>query len=185
MQSAMTAPALPAAAPQIAPTDAPAPYQGPPDFAQPDLQRPEKAREFIAFRAQGQDFCIDILAVREIRGWTRAAALPHAPHYVEGVINLRGAIVPIFDLAAKLGLPRIPEHDRNVIIVTVVGKRVVGLLVETVTDIFSAAPDAMHPVPDLTREEAHAALSGMIVESGRLIRIVDLEALLPTPTQGG
>ena len=150
-----------------------------------DAARPAKPREFIAFRAQGQDFCIDILAVREIRGWTRAAALPHAPHYVEGVINLRGAIVPIFDLAAKLGLARIPEHDRNVIIVTVVGKRVVGLLVETVTDIFSASSDAMHPVPDLTREEAHVALSGMIVDSGRLIRIVDLEALIPSQTEGG
>lgn len=156
-----------------------------PDAAVTDTARQAKPREFIAFRAQGQDFCIDILAVREIRGWTRAAALPHAPHYVEGVINLRGAIVPIFDLAAKLGLARIPEHDRNVIIVTVVGKRVVGLLVETVTDIFSAASDAMHPVPDLTREEAHAALSGMIVDSGRLIRIVDLEALIPTQAEGG
>ena len=156
-----------------------------PDTPAGDGPRAAKPREFIAFRAQGQDFCIDILAVREIRGWTRAAALPHAPHYVEGVINLRGAIVPIFDLAAKLGLPRIPEHDRNVIIVTVVGKRIVGLLVETVTDIFSAPAEAMHPLPDLAREDAHAALSGMIVESGRLIRIVDLVALLPATGEGG
>ena len=140
---------------------------------------PARPREYIAFRSQGQDFCIDILAVREIRGWTRAAVLPHAPHYVEGVINLRGAIVPIFDLAAKLGLPRIAMHERNVIIVTVIGKRIVGLLVETVTDIFSAAPDAMRPVPDLTRDETHAALSGMIVESERLLRIIDLHALFP------
>lgn len=155
------------------------------DSGPPETAVVIKPREFIAFRAQGQDFCIDILAVREIRGWTRAAALPHAPHYVEGVINLRGAIVPIFDLAAKLGLPRIAEHDRNVIIVTVIGKRIIGLLVETVTDIFAASADAMHPVPDLTREEAHAALSGMIVESDRLIRIVDLAALLPSQSEGG
>ena len=175
MQTSLPDPALP-------PTLMPLPNEAAPH---PDGHRPTKPREFIAFRAQGQDFCIDILAVREIRGWTRAAALPHAPHYVEGVINLRGAIVPIFDLAAKLGLARIPEHDRNVIIVTVIGKRVVGLLVETVTDIFSATADAMHPVPDLTREEAHAALSGMIVDSGRLIRIVDLEALLPSQIEGG
>lgn len=163
------------------------PTSPPPPDAAPvtDALRPAKPREFIAFRAQGQDFCIDILAVREIRGWTRAAVLPHAPHYVEGVINLRGAIVPIFDLAAKLGLPRIREHDRNVIIVTVIGKRIVGLLVETVTDIFSAATEAMHPVPDLARDETHAALAGMILESDRLIRIVDLDALLPSPAEGG
>lgn len=181
MQTALPETALPIAAAQPLLHDPTGPSEHPPG----EGARPAKPREFIAFRAQEQDFCIDILAVREIRGWTRAAALPHAPHYVEGVINLRGAIVPIFDLAAKLGLPRIPEHDRNVIIVTVIGKRVVGLLVETVTDIFSASADAMHPVPDLTREDAHAALSGMIVESGRLIRIVDLEALLPSTGEGG
>lgn len=171
MQTVISEPAPPLAAPAEA--------RPPSDQGPPTTDHREKPREFIAFRAQGQDFCIDILAVREIRGWTKAAALPHAPHYVEGVINLRGAIVPIFDLAAKLGLPPIGAHDRNVIIVTVIGKRVVGLLVETVTDIFSAAAEAMHPVPDLTREETHAALSGMIVEADRLIRIVDLHALLP------
>jgi len=144
-----------------------------------------RPREYIAFRSQGQDFCIDILAVREIRGWTRGAMLPHAPHYVEGVINLRGAIVPIYDLAAKLGLPRIAVHERNVIIVTVIGKRVVGLLVETVTDIFSAAPETMRPVPDLARDETHAALSGMIVESDRLLRIIDLNALFPSSGDAG
>lgn len=175
MQIALPDPAIPMTTAHPPPSD-PANL---PDMPMPEGPRAVKPREFIAFRAQEQDFCIDILAVREIRGWTRAAALPHAPHYVEGVINLRGAIVPIFDLAAKLGLPRIPEHDRNVIIVTVIGRRVVGLLVETVTDIFSAPADAMHPLPDLTRDNAHAALSGMILDSGRLIRIVDLAALLP------
>lgn len=180
MQTAIPDAALPTAAAQPPLPDT----SSLPDTPLADGARAAKPREFIAFRAQGQDFCIDILAVREIRGWTRAAALPHAPHYVEGVINLRGAIVPIFDLAAKLGLPRIPEHDRNVIIVTVIGRRVVGLLVETVTDIFSAPAEAMHPVPDLTREEAHAALSGMILDSGRLIRIVDLAALLPATGEG-
>lgn len=182
MQTTLTEPALAATLPLPNPADRASVKA---DTGPPEGARETKPREFIAFRAQGQDFCIDILAVREIRGWTPAAALPHAPHYVEGVINLRGAIVPIFDLAAKLGLPRIAEHDRNVIIVTVIGKRIIGLLVETVTDIFSASADAMHPVPDLTREEAHAALSGMIVESDRLIRIVDLEALLPSQSEGG
>jgi purine-binding chemotaxis protein CheW len=56
-------------------------------------------RELVAFRTAGQDFCIDILSVREIRGWSRPALLPHAPTYVQGVINLRGAVVPILDQA--------------------------------------------------------------------------------------
>lgn len=151
-----------------------------PDPASSTVEAARKAHEFIAFRSQGQDFCIDILAVREIRGWARAALLPHAPHYVEGVINLRGAIVPIYDLAAKLGLPRIDANERNVTIVTVIGKRVVGLLVETVTDIFWAPPETMRPLPEMARDETHAALSGMIVQPDRLLRIIDLGALFPS-----
>ena len=64
------------------------------------------ARELIAFRIGEQEFCVDIMSVREIRGWTPATPLPHAPSYVRGVINLRGAVLPIVDLAARLGLRR-------------------------------------------------------------------------------
>ena len=105
--------------------------------ADPDMH------ELVVFRTADQDFCVDILSVREIRGWTRPASLPHAPSYVQGVINLRGSVLPIIDLAARLGLPSIAANDRNVIIVTTIGTQVAGLLIEAVTEILSIPASAI------------------------------------------
>lgn len=139
-----------------------------------------EAREFVVFRTLGQDFCIDILCVREIRGWTRPSNLPHAPAFVEGVINLRGAIIPIVDLANRLGLSAIAEDERNVIIVTALGDKVTGLVVETVTDILSVPVSDIQPVPDLSSDELHAVLRGLVVHQGRLLRLLDIAAILGT-----
>ena len=84
-----------------------------------------------------QEFCIDIMSVREIRGWTPATALPHAPAYVRGVINLRGSVLPIVDLAERLGFPPTDASARQVIIVVQVGAQIVGLLVDAVSDILT------------------------------------------------
>src|SRR5208337_1829190 len=92
-------------------------------------------RELIAFRVGRQEFCINVMMVREIRGWTAATSLPRSPRYVRGVINLRGAVLPIVDLAIRLGLPANEPTARNVIIVVQIGQQQVGLLVDAVSDI--------------------------------------------------
>ena len=136
-------------------------------------------RELVAFRTAGQDFCIDILSVREIRGWSRPALLPHAPTYVQGVINLRGAVVPILDLARRLGLDPIEDTDRNVIIVAAIQNRTVGLLVEAVTDILSVPASGVQPTPDLASDATRNLLRGVVVQEHRLIRLLDVAQLLP------
>ncbi|NEX45728.1 chemotaxis protein CheW [Pseudotabrizicola algicola] len=136
-------------------------------------------RELVAFRTAGQDFCIDILSVREIRGWSRPALLPHAPTYVQGVINLRGAVVPILDLARRLGLEPIENTDRNVIIVAAIQNRIVGLLVEAVTDILTVPASDVQPTPDLASETTRTMLRGVVVQDSRLIRLLDVAQLLP------
>lgn len=136
-------------------------------------------RELVAFRTAGQDFCIDILSVREIRGWSRPALLPHAPSYVQGVINLRGAVVPILDLARRLGLEAVENTDRNVIIVAAIQNRTVGLLVEAVTDILSVPASGVQPTPDLASETTRNMLRGVVVQDSRLIRLLDVAQLLP------
>ena len=136
-------------------------------------------RELVAFRTAGQDFCIDILSVREIRGWSRPALLPHAPSYVQGVINLRGAVVPILDLARRLGLESIENTDRNVIIVAAIQNRTVGLLVEAVTDILGVPAAGVQPTPDLASEATRNMLRGVVVQDSRLIRLLDVAQLLP------
>ena len=88
-------------------------------------------RELISFRVGAQEFCVDIMDVREIRGWTPATALPRSPGFVRGVINLRGAVLPIVDLAARLGFESADPTARHVIIVAQIGAQLVGLPVET------------------------------------------------------
>ena len=89
-------------------------------------------RELIAFRIGRQEFCVDIMSVREIRGWTPATPLPRSPGYMKGVINLRGTVLPIIDLGARFGLETSEPTARHVIMVANIGGRTVGLLVDAV-----------------------------------------------------
>lgn len=134
--------------------------------------------ELIAFRIAEQDFCFNIMSVREIRGWTPATVIPHAPAFVRGVINLRGAVVPIVDLASRLGLD-VPEPTaRNVIIITQIDGPVVGLLVDAVSDILSVSQKEVQATPDVAAEGTEF-LSGIITREDRMIRLLNLGAILP------
>ena len=92
-----------------------------------------KFQELIAFRIHGQEFCVDVMSIREIRGWTMATPIPQSPNFVLGVINLRGTVLPIIDLGARLGFPMSDRTARHAIIVAQIGTHVVGLLVEGVS----------------------------------------------------
>ena len=87
-----------------------------------------EASEFIAFAVGEQEFCIDVMSVREIRGWTPATPLPHSQSFVRGVINLRGAVLPIIDLAVRLGFPPAEMMGRHVIIVVQIGQQLAGMV---------------------------------------------------------
>jgi purine-binding chemotaxis protein CheW len=136
-------------------------------------------RELISFRIGAQEFCVDIMAVREIRGWTAATALPQAPSFVRGVINLRGAVLPIVDLAARLGFETGETSDRNVIIVAQIGGQVVGLLVDAVSDILTVTDDVIQPTPDVASDTAKTFVRGLLAIDGRMISLIGLERVLP------
>ena len=89
-------------------------------------------RELISFQIGDQEFCVDIMSVREIRGWTPATPLPRTPVFVRGVINLRGAVVAVIDLAARLGLGKTIPTPRHVIVIVTLGQQTVGLLADLV-----------------------------------------------------
>ncbi|MDT7952402.1 MAG: chemotaxis protein CheW [Acetobacteraceae bacterium] len=133
----------------------------------------------ICLRIGAQEFCVDIMAVREIRGWTEATALPQAPTFVRGLINLRGVVLPIVDLAARFGLPPSATTARNVIIVAQIGSQQVGLLVDEVSDILTVANDSVQPVPHLGSDAAKAFVRGLIAIDGRMISLVSLDDVLP------
>jgi purine-binding chemotaxis protein CheW len=137
------------------------------------------SRELIAFRVGKQEFCINVMAVREIRGWTVATVLPRAPRYVRGVINLRGAVLPIVDLARRLGLPGGEPTARNVIIVVQIGGQQIGLLVDAVSDILTASDSAIQPAPDVASDLVKSFVKGLLPVEGRMISLISLDHVLP------
>ena len=136
-------------------------------------------RELIAFRMGAQEFCVDVMSIREIRGWTAATPLPASPSFMRGVINLRGTVLPIIDLAARLGFPSAEPTARHAIIVTQIGTQVVGLLVEGVSDIFSVADEKIQPTPDIASEMAKRFVRGVIPIDNRLISVIAIDSVLP------
>lgn len=142
-------------------------------------QKPASARELIAFAIGKQEFCIDVMSVREIRGWSPATTLPHSQEFVRGVINLRGAVLPIMDLAVRLGFPSAEKLDRHVIIVVQVNQQLVGLLVDAVSDILTVNDEEVLPPPDVASEMAKRFVCGLLAIEGRMISIISLENVVP------
>lgn len=136
--------------------------------------------EFLSFRIGESEYSVEIMSVREIRGWTRTTSLPHAPPFVRGVINLRGTVLPVVDLALRLGLDETEPEDRNVIIVVDVGSRVMGLRVDAVSDILSFTRDQLQPPPDVATTSSEPFVKALTILDDRMVRLLDLEAVLPT-----
>jgi purine-binding chemotaxis protein CheW len=136
-------------------------------------------RELISFRVGEQEYCVNIMAVREIRGWSPATSLPQSPSYMRGVINLRGAVLPIMDLASRIGMPMVEPTVRSVFIVVQAGDRTVGLLVDAVSDILSITDDLVQPTPDVACDAVRSFVRGIISIEGRMISEISLDRLLP------
>jgi purine-binding chemotaxis protein CheW len=137
----------------------------------------EGARELIAFRVGDQEFCMNVMAVREIRGWTPVTPLPHAPQYVMGVINLRGAVLPIVDLSLRLGMKYAEPTARHVIIVAQVKSKIIGLLVDAVSDILTVADDNIQPTPEISSDLERLYARGILAIDKRMICLIELGAL--------
>jgi purine-binding chemotaxis protein CheW len=136
-------------------------------------------RKMMSFRIETQEFCVDIMDVREIRGWTGTTKLPNSPDYVRGVVNLRGAVVPIVDLSCRLGMPKLQPTERNVIIVTQVQNRKIGMLVDAVSDILTLEESAIQALPDIAGDNIKRFLRGILPIGDRMISILVLDQILP------
>lgn len=123
-------------------------------------------RELVAFRTARQDFCVDILSVREIRGWSRPALLPHAPHYVQGVINLRGAVVPVVDLSARFGRGGCQITRRTCIVIIEIGggegeRHDIGVIVDAVCEVQDIPANRIEAPPAFGANIRTDFISGM------------------------
>jgi len=134
-------------------------------------------REYITFEVGGQLFGLDIMAIREIRAWTPVTKLPRVPHYVAGVVNLRGTVLPVVDLAARLGWRTTEATPRHAIIVTQVGGQARGLIVDSVSDIVTIAADALQPPPSTSQDGVVPFIEGLAAIDESMVMILDLARL--------
>lgn len=135
-------------------------------------------RQFISFKIGDEEYGVDIMAIREIKGWTATTELPDAPPHLRGVINLRGAIIPVFDLRARFSGRLTEATPRHVTMVVTVGRRVLGLLVDAVADIITVPAADIHPVPHMDNGDHTRFLSGLVTVDGRMVALLDLESML-------
>jgi purine-binding chemotaxis protein CheW len=135
-------------------------------------------RQFITFHSGCQEFGADIMAIREIRGWTDTTPLPHAPDYVRGVINLRGVVLPVVDLKARLGQGVTDVSAKDVIVVVQTGNRTIGLLVDSVSDILTVTGADIQPAPELARAPGTEFVEGIAVLAQRMVTILSMDRLI-------
>jgi len=135
-------------------------------------------RQFITFQIGEQSLGVDIMAIREIRAWTPTTILPHVPDHVRGVVNLRGTVLPVIDLGARLGWGLTDPTARHVIIVVRNRDQLQGLIVDAVSDIVTVEEAEMRPSPALTDHEAAECLDGIISINGGMVMLLALERLL-------
>ncbi len=132
----------------------------------------------LTFTLAREEYGVDILAVREIRGWSRVTRIPQTPEHLLGVLNLRGAIVPIMDLRLRFGLERESYGDSTVVIIVAVDERLFGIVVDAVSDVVEIDPAAIKPVPDMGAVVDTRYLKGLATHVERMVMLLDVEKLM-------
>ncbi|AYM96929.1 chemotaxis protein CheW [Acidovorax sp. 1608163] len=135
-------------------------------------------REFLAFKIANEEYGVDILRVQEIRSYEKPTTIANAPEHLKGVVNLRGVIVPIIDLRIKLGVAEVQYNHLTVVIVLSIGLRVVGAVVDSVSDVLTLEPSQLRPVPSLDSnfDREHLLAIGSVDE--RMLILLDIEKFL-------
>ena len=135
-------------------------------------------RELVTFRVSDQEYCVDITSVKEIRGWTPATPLPHSPDFVEGVINLRGSVLPIVNLGKRLGLAVKEPNSRNVIMIVQQDGQGTGFLVDSVFDIMTVQEAQLQPAPEIGSQTTRPFIKGVFALEDTVVRYIDLAQIM-------
>jgi purine-binding chemotaxis protein CheW len=149
--------------------------------AQAVVERPVaevEGREFLTFRLGAEEYGIEILKVQEIRGWEAPTAIANTPAFIKGVINLRGIIVPIVDLRLKFRLGTATYDALTVVIILSVARRVVGIVVDAVSDVITLAPQQMRPAPEFGSALDTRFITGLGTVGERMLILADIERLM-------
>jgi purine-binding chemotaxis protein CheW len=138
--------------------------------------------QYLTFFMAGEEYGIDILSIQEIRGFDATTCIPNAPDFIQGVMNLRGTIVPIVDLRARFGLERIPYGDITVVIVVKVrldeGEKIIGMVVDSVSDVYAVNHADSTRAPDVGEADNREFVKGLVNVGNKMVVLLDLKKIL-------
>jgi len=141
-------------------------------------------REFLAFKLGNEEYGIDILRVQEIRSYEEPTRMANAPVFIKGVINLRGVIVPIMDLRMKFNMEQVKYDSFTVVIVLNIGGRVVGMVVDGVSDVITLTPEQLRPAPEFSSAIGNDHLLAIGSVGDRILILLDIEKLMSSSEMG-
>lgn len=144
----------------------------------PGIVERQTLRELLTFTLGSEEYCIDILKVQEIRGYEAVTRIANTPGFIKGVINLRGNVVPIVDLRLKLELGEANYDSSTVVIILNILQRVIGVVVDSVSDVISLAPEAIKPAPDFGAALDTEYILGLAAVDDRMLIHIDIEKLM-------
>jgi len=142
------------------------------------------AREYLTFRLGQEEYGIDILKVQEIRGYEKPTRIANAPHFIKGVVNLRGTIVPIVDMRLKFNCAQAEYDSFTVVIILSLRNRVVGIVVDSVSDVMELPSDSIQDAPEVDSVIDSDSVVGLGSLSDRMLILLDIEKLMSTMDMG-
>lgn len=137
----------------------------------------EDLREYLSFQVGQEDFAVDINSVVEIKAWSKPTRLPNVPSYLLGIINVRGVILPIFDLKGRFGLGKTEVNQKKVIVFITSKGRTLGVLVDGVSDIIKVTEADVQPAPNVEGEIKDEFINGLVGANGKMLVLLDTEKL--------
>ena len=147
-----------------------------------DRSGTDSSEQYLTFMLAGEEYGVDILRVQEIKGWDKVTRIPHTPDYVLGVINLRGAVVPILDLRRRFGLETIEFGPTTVVIVVRVmsgrGERTVGVVVDAVSEVYNVDADDTKPPPDVCGSVDTVFVKALATIEEKMLILLDIDRLI-------
>jgi purine-binding chemotaxis protein CheW len=150
-----------------------------------NTRQTQDAEQLLTFFVANEEYGVDILRVQEIRGWSAPMPVPNSPSYIEGVINIRGDIVPIADLRERLGLPRLPGGPTTAVVVLRVTQkgrqRVMGIVVDAMSDVTNIPHDSIKPAPDFGEHASSLLTKGIATVSEKMITILNVDEIFANP----
>ena len=135
------------------------------------------AQQFVTFAIGNEEYAVDIMKVREIQAWSEVTVLPNQHPYMRGVLNLRGIIVPIFDLRCRFGQGTTNATSIHVVVIVAVEDRILGILVDRVSDILTVEADEIRKVPELEDRQDEEHIMGLVTAGERMVALLDIASL--------